>query len=60
MTKLGRPTKAKKNIMIKVRIDEPTKNKLEYCAGKIGLSKSEVIREGILIQYQQITKRENK
>ncbi|MBS6475037.1 MAG: CopG family transcriptional regulator [Clostridiales bacterium] len=45
-----------KNTTFKVRLDESTAKKLEFIAEKAKLSKSEVIRKGIEIQYSQLEK----
>ena len=52
--KIGRPTVSPKEIIIKVRIDNTVKTKLEYCSHKIGCSKSEILRLGIDKIYGQL------
>ena len=52
--KMGRPTKAKKNLIIKARIDDQTNEKLEKCVNKTGKSKSDIVRDGILKIYQEL------
>lgn len=43
----GRPTECRKNHDIKVRVDEPTHEKLlQYCT-EHGVTKAEAIRQGI-------------
>lgn len=59
MKKLGRPTESRKEIVVRARIDEETNHKLEICIDKLELTKSEVIREGILKLYAELMK-ENK
>ena len=54
MKSKGRPTEAKKDIMLKVRIDEQTNRMLDYCTRMSGSSKSEVIRSGIELQYKNV------
>lgn len=44
------------NKLIHFRTNKETAEKLEYIAEKTGLSKSEVIRNGIDIQYQELKK----
>ncbi len=53
INKMGRPTESKKDITIKVRIDEGVQKMLDYSAKKNGLSKSEIIRLGITKIYQE-------
>lgn len=45
-----------KNATFKVRLDEITAQKLEFISKKTAISKSEIIRKGIEIQYNQIEK----
>lgn len=45
-----------KNITIKIRLDEATARKLETISADTKLSKSEIIRKGIDLQYEQIKK----
>lgn len=47
MKKIGRPTTAKKEYVLKVRIDDRTMRLIDYCAQSMNLSKSEIVREGI-------------
>ena len=54
MTKMGRPTEAKKDICIKLRIDEETNRKLEVCMKLENLNRSEVIRQSILETYNKL------
>ena len=55
-TKKGRPTENKKNTMLRVRIDDDTLIKLDKCATKKKTSRSEIVRNGIQQQYDQIKK----
>lgn len=52
--KMGRPTDAVKDSVIKVRIDEQTKRMLEYCVSLSTLSKSDVVRRGIEAVYKEL------
>lgn len=52
-TKIGRPTEAKKDITIKVRIDDETQKMINFCAERMNLSKSEIVRLGIIKVYQE-------
>jgi len=45
-----------KNTTFKVRFDEDVTNKLETVSKEMSLSKSEVIRKGIEIQYDNLKK----
>ena len=54
MGKIGRPTDAKKDICIKLRIDEDTYNKLELCMESVNMNRSETIRHSILEMYNKI------
>lgn len=45
-----------KNTTFKVRLDDATVEKLEYLAKKQQISKSDVIRKGIEVQYEQESK----
>lgn len=42
-----------KNHILKFRCDDETSEKLEYLAENKGITKSEVIRKGIEIQYDK-------
>lgn len=52
--KIGRPTEAKKDCVIKARVDSKTIEKLEQCVEKKKLSKSEILRIGIEKVYEDI------
>lgn len=52
---IGRPTDSKKDVVIRARIDEKTNQKLEKCIEIMKSSKSEIIREGILKIYDELT-----
>lgn len=52
--KIGRPTDAKKNSVIKVRLDDQTQHMLEYCVSVSVTSKSEVVRRGIEVIYNEL------
>lgn len=53
ITKGTKLTDNPKNTTIKVRLDKDTNEKLEFIADKRQLTKSEVIRKGIEIQFEQ-------
>lgn len=42
-----------KDIMLRTRVDKETMDKLEFSAEKFGISKSEVVRNGIENQYEK-------
>ena len=53
--KIGRPPKKNiKDYMLRVRLDEITLNKLDKCCEKEKLTRSEIVRNGILEQYDRI------
>lgn len=54
----GRPTNAVKGIVIKARIDEETERMLEVCIEKTSMTKSDVVRSGIMKIYNEICKGE--
>lgn len=54
--KMGRPTDSPKTIRTTVRMDECTIKKLEHVAKVKGVSKSDVVRTGIEIQYNETKK----
>lgn len=50
----GRPkSDNSKDTMLRVRIDEETVNKLEYASKELGITKSEIVRNGIESEYQR-------
>lgn len=50
----GRPkSDNSKDTMLRVRIDEETVNKLELTSKELGITKSEVVRNGIENEYQK-------
>lgn len=52
----GRPTDNPKQSTIKFRISDEDIKRLEYCAEKTGLSKSEILRQGIKEVYEKLKK----
>lgn len=50
----GRPTEDPKTLNTRIRLSEEDIKRLEYCAEKTGLSKSEIIRKGIKEVYEQL------
>ena len=55
--KIGRPTESKKDFMLRTRIEPEILKKLEAIAEKEKISKSEVVRRGIEIQYEALNKK---
>ncbi len=55
--KMGRPTEAKKDFMLRTRIEPEILRKLEIVANENKISKSEVVRRGIEIQYENLNKK---
>jgi predicted DNA-binding protein len=53
MTRAGRPTDDPKKYQFRTRLSEGDKKKLEYCCEVLGLTKSEVVRQGIDKMYEK-------
>lgn len=54
----GRPkSDNNKDTMLRVRIDEETVKKLEITSKELGITKSEVVRNGIENEYQKTQKK---
>jgi len=52
--KLGQKIKENpKDFMLRTRLDDETLKKLDYSAGKFGISRSEVVRNGIDSEYRK-------
>ena len=45
--KMGRPTDNPKNVSVKFQADDETFAKLKECSEEMGVSRAEVIRQGI-------------
>ena len=54
MVRTGRPTNDPKNKFLKIRMSESDLEKLEIVSKKKNISKTEVIRHGIEIQYSEL------
>lgn len=52
--KRGRPTESKKDYMLRVRLDDETRVKLEQIEKQTSLSKSEIVRKGIDEQFNRL------
>ena len=50
-------TNSPKDYMLKIRMDQDTKNKLNSICEKTGKTKSQIIRENIEKQYAEISKK---
>ena len=46
----------RKNKLLQVRIDEKTLEKLDYCAERLNLNRSDVVRSGIQLVSKQLDK----
>lgn len=51
---MGRPTESRKDLCVKIRIDEELNQKLEVCMELEGKNKSEIIRESIISMYEKL------
>ena len=54
MSKIGRKKKKKKDLSIKIRIDDETNRKLEMCMEIEKLNRSELIRQSIIDKYNKL------
>lgn len=54
----GRPTDDPKRHETRIRMSDEDVKQLEYCAKKTGLSKSDVIRQGIRKMYAELSQKE--
>ena len=58
--KMGRPTEDPKNRGYRIRMSDNDLEKLNFTASILGLSKAEVIRQGIDQMYEKAKKEEKK
>ena len=56
MSPKGRPTNDPKILNTRIRLSAEDTIRLEYCAEKLGIKKSEVIRQGIREVYERLKK----
>lgn len=56
MGKLGRPTNSPRNNNYRIRMTDDELKKLEFCVGKSGMSKADIIRLGIVQVYEELNK----
>lgn len=54
--KMGRPTDSPKDAEIKVRVDKDTLAQLRFCSDKMGITRSEVVRNSIRRTYEELQK----
>ena len=54
--KLGRPTDSPKDIVLKIRLDQPAHDRLEECSKKLNISRAEVIRRAIKMMHDDLKK----
>ena len=54
MSPKGRPTDNPKNLNTRIRLSDEDVQMLEFCAEKTGLTKSEIIRQGIREVYEKL------
>lgn len=52
--KIGRPTKSLKDYMLRTRLDKETVEKLDCVTKQLHLTRSEVVRKGIELQYDRL------
>ena len=54
----GRPTDNPRNQRLGIRMTQDELEKLEICCKKTGMSKTEVIGEGIQLVYEKVVKKD--
>ena len=54
--KLGRPTDSPKDIVLKIRLDQPAHDRLEECSKMLNVSRAEVIRRAIKMMHDDLKK----
>lgn len=52
----GRPTDNPKQARLEIRLSKDDISKLEYCCKKTGLTKAEILRQGIEKVYENLKK----
>ncbi len=53
----GRPTDNPKNERVGIRLSDEERKMLDYCCSVLGLSKTDVIRQGIRQMYEKAQKK---
>lgn len=56
MAPKGRPTNDPKTLNTRIRLSEEDVRRLEFCVERTGLTKAEVIRQGIKEVYERLKK----
>ena len=56
----GRPTDDPKEHQTRVRMSDRDLQRLDYCAAVLGLTKAEIIRQGIELMYEKAQKEAQK
>lgn len=56
VSKMGRPTNSRKDIRLQIRVDKETEEMLDFCADKKITNRSEIVREGIRLVYDDLQK----
>lgn len=56
MSPKGRPTEDPKTLNTRIRLSEDDVKRLEFCVEKTGMTKSEIIRQGIKEVYERLKK----
>lgn len=56
MAKRGRPTKNKQTERFEMRLAPNEAETLKYCSEKLGISKAEVFRRGLLMVWAELRK----
>ena len=54
---MGRPTENPKGNYTGIRLSDDEVKKLDFCMKKTGMNKTDVLRKGIELVYQEITKK---
>lgn len=52
--KVGRPTNSPKDIVLKIRLDQASSDRLDTCSFKLGVSRAEVIRRAIKMMHDKL------
>lgn len=56
MSPKGRPTDDPKTLSTRIRLSEEDVKRLEFCTQKTGMTKSEIVRQGIREVYEGLKK----
>lgn len=55
MAKIGRPTDNPATNQFRVRLTDSELKKLNYCSEKLGMNKSDVVRKGIDLVFNELS-----